>query len=170
MRLSVNLLVFPLVMALGGCASPEQLHPVPIAGGKLLGIGPNSGKANGYEIQQSAITPGTQERQVFYEFALSLPPDTTLKRVRVDDISDEQASLLIDDRKPWQEDRRWHARTSTLDAADHRLLWIFTVTPSMRVYRFIVSDATDRETILYQVVPYPDWIKSAIRRRWGEKY
>jgi hypothetical protein len=170
MRLPVTLLIALLPLAFGGCASSEQLHPVPIAGGKMLGIGPNSNKANGYQILQAVILPGTVDRQLYYEFTLGVPPDTNLKRVQVDDISDEQGSQLIDDPNPWQENRLWHAKTSPLAATDPLLKWVLTVTPSMRVYRFTVTDAAGRKTVLYQVAPFPDWMKSSIRQKLGEKY
>ena len=176
MRQFLFALFVPLLLALGGCASStDAMRPVPIIGGHMLGIpfgphGPLPGKANGYEVLLVDTAPGPKDRQIIYRIALSLPPGVKLLRVQVDDISEEQHGLLVDDQHPWQTDDRWHIETAPMNADDPQLAWIYTVIPSMRVYRFTITDSTGRETILYQASGYPDFIKAAIRRTWGEKY
>jgi hypothetical protein len=164
------------LLFLAGCGTPEStVHPVPIAGGKVVGIpfgphGPLPGRANGYEVQLAATFPGEPATKIIYKFAFTAPPQAKLKRVVVDDLSDEQNGTLIDDVQPWVDDNRWHAETKPYDAKDAALLWIYTVSPSMRVYRFTITDAAGKESVLYQITPYPTYIKAAIRSTWGEKY
>jgi len=168
-------IVFLLLLA--GCSSPsEGMRPVPITGGRSILIpfgpqGPRPGKADGYEVLHAGAAPGAQARQTIYQFACSAPPGAALQRIQVDDISEEQPSPLIDDQQPWlSENHLWHMDTAPLNADDPRLAWIYTVTPTMRVYRFTITDKAGHKSYLYQAVGYPDFIKSAIRRQWGEKY
>lgn len=175
MKSSATLLVLSVCL-FAGCSSTDNLRPIPIAGGKLVGIpfdshGPMNGKANGYEIRGANAVPGATATQVVYRFAFTAPPGVTLKRVVVDDISDEQSYPgLIDDDKPWLDGNVWKGETPPFDNKDPNLKWVYTVTPSMRVYRFTITDSAGVTTILYQVTGYPPFIKAAMRFSWGEKY
>jgi len=176
MRLTLPACLVPAVLLLAGCASPtDQLRPVPVAGGHVIGIafgprGPLPGKADGYTVLGAISQPSPQGHQIIYQFAFSAPPGAALKRVQVDDISDEKSSPLIDDTHPWLSDNVWHMETSPMASDDPRLSWIFTVTPSMRVYRFTLTDQAGHTTIMHQLTGYPDFIKAVIRSKWGEKY
>jgi hypothetical protein len=176
MRRPFDWLILPLLLVLAGCGTPgDQMRPVPIAGGRVVDIpfgpgGPRAGRANGYEVKQANLAPGAQEREVIYQFAFTSLPGAELKSVQVEDISDDKAYPLIDDQHPWLTDNRWHAETRPIAATDPRLAWVYQVVPSMRVYRFTLIDTADRRSVLYQLAVYPDFIKSAIRRKWGEKY
>jgi len=175
MRFSSVLLIVSLVL-LAGCSSTDApLTPVAIAGGKVVGIpigrnGPQPGRSNGYEVIYAAIVPGEQVTQLVYKFAFSAPPSVKLTRVVVDDISDEQSSPMIDDSQPWLDQNLWRSERKPLDCKDPLLAWIYTVTPSMRVYRFLITDSTGKQTTLYQLTGYPPYVKSAMRHSFGEKY
>jgi hypothetical protein len=170
-------LLFVSLLLFTACSSPtDNLRPIPIAGGKVVGIafgpqGPMPGKGNGYEVQYAASVPGTTKTELIYKFAFTAPPSTTLKRVVVDDISDEQSAPgLIDEQKPWLDGNLWKGETKPYDIKDPLLAWAYTVTPSMRVYRFTITDSTGAQTILYQLTGYPQFMKAAMRFSWGEKY
>jgi hypothetical protein len=170
-----KLTLLSLVLILAGCAATEQLQPVPISGGRLLGVkvgphGPLPGSANGFEVVRSNLAPAAQDNQAIYQFGFVAPPGTSLQRVQIEDISDEDDAPLVDDQKPWLEQNLWHIETAPLDCKDPKLSWVFTVTTSLRVYRFIVTETSGRKTSMYQVVGYPNFAKAAIRSKWGEKY
>ncbi len=176
-RFSAALFVASLLL-LAGCSSTPAttMHPVPIAGGKLVGIpfgpgGPQPGRANGYEVLYAIAVPGEKTTQVVYKFGFTAPPSTKLQRVVVDDISDEQSSAMIDDGQPWLDEKNmWRGEMKPLENKDPLLAWIYTVTPSMRVFRFTITDAAGKQTTLYQLTAFPPYIKSAMRYSWGEKY
>ena len=172
---SIGLLLVASLFLAGCGTSDVVVRPVFIAGGKLVGIpfgphGPMPGKADGYLVEYAATVPGAVATQLIYKFAFVAPPATSLKHVVVDDISDEQSGTLIDDQNPWLEENRWHAETRPYEVKDPLLAWAFTVTPSLRVYRFTITDAAGKQTILYQVTGYPEFMKAAMRSSWGEKY
>jgi len=174
MRIFASLLLVSLLIFVG-CATTDPIRPVPIAGGKVVGIpfgphGPLPGRANGYEVVYAASVPGPVSTQLVYKFAFKAPPGVKLKRVVVDDISDEQNGTLIDDLQPWLDDNYWRGETKAIENKDPLLAWIYTVTPSMRVYRFSVTDSNDKVAIMYQITGYLPAVKGAIRASWGEKY
>jgi hypothetical protein len=175
MKSSAFLLVLSALL-FAGCSTTDNLRPVNIAGGKVVAIpfgphGPINGAANGYEVQFASSVPGASATKLVYKFGFSAPAGVTLKRVVVDDISDEQNfPALIDDRKPWVDGNMWHGESQPFDNKDPILKWVYTVTPSTRVYRFTITDSTDKKTYLYQVVGYPPFVKAAMRFSWGEKY
>lgn len=173
-RLTAGLALVSFLL-LTGCGTTDNLRPVPIAGGKVVGIafgprGPLPGKADGYEVLYAASVPGKESKELVYKFGFSTPPGVKLKHVVVDDISDEQSSSLINDEQPWVDEHGWRGETKPLDAKDPLLAWIYTVTPSARVYRFTITDTTGKQTVLYQMTGYPEFMKAAIRFSWGEKY
>ena len=169
-------LLFLPALFFAGCSTTDNLRPVTIAGGKVVPIpfgphGPINGASNGYEVQYASSIPGATPTKIVYKFAFTAPAGVTVKRVVVDDISDEQScAALIDDRKPWIEGNLWHGESQPFDAKDPLLKWVYTVTPSTRVYRFTITDSADKKTFLYQVVGYAQFVKAAMRFSWGEKY
>ena len=132
--------------------------------------GPRHGQANGYEVIQSIVAPGANDRQIVYQFAFTAPPAATLRRVQIDDISEDQSGALIDVENPPLLANLWQIATAPLEATDPLVKWVYTVTPSLRVYRFTITDAAGQRTVLHQLAVYPDYFKAAIRRKWGEKY
>ncbi len=176
MKLFPGLLLFS-VLFFSACDTPtEKLRPVQIAGGKVVPIpfgpgGPINGKSNGYEVKYAVTVPIADTKSLNYKFSFTAPPGAKLERVVIDDISDEQSSSLYEESKPWlDEHNEWKGETRVYDYKDPLLAWVYTVTPSMRVYRFTITDSTGKKTYLYQVTGYPDFIKAAMRFSWGEKY
>jgi hypothetical protein len=174
MRPSRCRLIVLLLLALGGCVVPDEMRTVPISEGRVVDIpmgpqGPRNGRGNGYEVLHVWFSPGVPDREIIYQFAVSVPPAVTLQSVKVEDISDEHAYLLIDDQHPWVTDGHWMIDTLPIKAEDPRLGWVYHITPSLRVYRFTIIDSANRRTVLYQVATFSNGFKYAIRHKWGEK-
>ena len=162
---------------MAGCASPEVIRRIPISGGQVASFsfgpkGAEPGRANGYEIKEALLMPGTDAKDVVHRFAVSTPPGTNLKRVQIEDVSEEDgpAFSLVDDSSPTITNGSYQASSAALHAGAPQLQWIYTITTTMRVYRFTLFDAAGRKTEILHVTGYPDFIKSAIRMKWGEKY
>jgi hypothetical protein len=173
-RLSPILLLVSLFLA--GCAAPEVIRLITITGGKPVqfSFGPNGaapGRANGYEVRLATVLPAKDPKEIYYQFAFTAPAGAVLKRVQIEDVSEEAAAFpLVDDAAPKLNGNRWQADSATLQAGDARLAWVYTIQTTMRVYRFTLTDAAGTRTEMLQVVGYPDFLKSAIRMKWGEKY
>ena len=165
-----------LALAFAGCASPEALGKFKISGGRevTFSFGPKGaepGRANGYEVRAAALLPAAETKDVFYQFALTAPAGANVKRVQVEDVSEEAAAFpLVDDPAPALTGDRWQANSATLAADNPHLAWVYTIQTSMRIYRFTVTDAAGNRTEMLHVVGYPDFVKSVVRKKWGEKY
>lgn len=170
-------ILFLSVLIFSGCGAPTvEKRPVPIAGGKLIGIpfgphGPESGKADGYEVIYALSVPVENTKALVYKFGFSAPAGAKLERVVIDDISDEQSSVMMDETKPWLDEKNeWKGETKPFDYKNPLLAWAYTVTPSLRVYRFTITNSEGKKTVMYQLTGYPDFVKKAMRFSWGEKY
>lgn len=176
MRSFIALLFAIGTIALGtGCQSGSVSAVVPIAGGGKITVpmtrgGPPPAEADGFRVDRATISPSKDARELRYEFILQALKQSDLKRIRIDDISDETAVTLVDDDSPKFADGKWEAKTEMISADDPRLKWVFQITPSIRVFRFALTHADGRLTTLDQVSTYPQVVKQAIRTAWGEKY
>lgn len=175
LRPTLALLLLAIVFA--GCASPEVIRLIPITGGKVVpfSFGPKGaepGRANGYEVQFVTLLPAPADaKETFYQLAFTAPTGAVVKRVQIEDVSEEAAAFpLIDDQAPKLTGNRWQADSATVRAGDAHLAWVLTIQTTMRVYRFTITDAAGKRTEMLHVVGYPDFIKTVMRQKWGEKY
>ena len=149
---------------------------ITITGGKPVVFsfgakGAEPGRANGYEVQIAALLPAADAKEIYYQFAFTAPAGADVKRVQVEDVSDEAAAFpLIDDRAPKLTGNRWQGDSPAVRAGDPHLAWALTIQTSMRVYRFTITDAAGTRTEMLHVVGYPDFIKTVLRKKWGENY
>lgn len=173
-RSAFALLLLPLLFA--GCASPEVKRLITITGGKAVpfSFGPKGaepGRANGYEVQLATLLPAHDAKEIFYQFAFTAPAGAAVKRVQVEDVSEEAAAFpLIDDQAPKLTGNRWQADSATVRAGEAHLTWVLTIQATMRVYRFTITDTAGKRTEMLHVAGYPDFMKTVIRQKWGEKY
>ena len=163
------------ILAFGGCQTGSVSAVVPTAGGGHITVpmargGPPPAEAEGYRVERATISPAKDARELRYEFTLLALQPPGLRRIQIEDISDETAAPLVDDQNPQFSESRWQAKTEMIPAEDPRLRWIFQITPSLRVFRFTFTLADGRRITLDQVSTYPPIVKQAVRNAWGEKY
>ncbi len=171
----LTLLTVPLFCWLAGCQTGEVAKVVPISGGGTITVpltrdGLKPGAGGGYEVAGSVLEPGKDARDAFYAFGLIAHVEPALRRIQVQDISDETAATLVDDTNPKFEKRLWHIKTDTISADDPRMKWVFQITPSLRVYHFILTRNDGTEISFNHIAMYPPMMKAVMRSRWGEKY
>lgn len=165
-----------LVVLIAGCTTPEVKRIITISGGKpvVFSFGPKGaepGRANGYEVQIAALLPAADAKEIYYQFAITAPAGANVKRVQIEDVSEEAAAFpLIDDQAPKLTGNRWQGDSPTVRAGEPHLSWVLTIQTSMRVYRFTITDAAGTRTEMLHVVGYPDFIKTVLRKKWGESY
>ena len=118
-----------------------------------------------------ALLPAADAKEIYYQFAFTAPAGANVKRVQIEDVSEEAAAFpLIDDQAPKLTGNRWQGDSATVRAGDAHLAWALTIQTSMRVYRFTITDAAGTRTEMLHVVGYPDFIKTVLRKKWGESY
>jgi len=134
MRSFLALLFLVGIIAFGsGCQSGSVSAVVPIAGGGTINVpmtrgGPPPAEGDGFKVDRATIAPSRDARELRYEFALQALKQPDLKRIRIDDMSDETAVTLIDDGAPQFSDGKWLAKTDMISADDQKLKWIFQIT------------------------------------------
>ena len=171
-----TLLALLLALGLAGCATPEVIRLITVSGGKTLqfSFGPKGaepGRANGYEVRLATLVPSADGQEIGYTFEFTAPAGATLARVQIDDVSEETAAFpMVDDATPKLTGDRWNGSSPTLRAGHAELQWIYTITTTLRVYRFTITDAAGRKTEMHHVMAYPDFVKAVIRQKWGANY
>jgi hypothetical protein len=175
MRLSLAVVSLPLVLLVAACQSGDVKVKVPISGGGEIAVpltreGPPPGQADGYKVDVATLQPAQENREAFYKFGLVANHEPALRRIRIEDISDEKAALLADVTDPKFTDRHWTVETETMTTDDPRLQWVFQITMSMRVYRFTLTRTDGTDVSFNHIAVYPPFFKALIRSKWGEKY
>lgn len=147
---------------------------VPIAGGGKVAVpfgknGVEFTKGDGVQIESAASTLDA-EKKLVYNFAFRDAKARALRRVVVEDMSDDSPTLLVEDNAPILDQGRWSGSSRAFAWGEPELRWIATISHTMRVYRFTITFADGEKLVLDQGSLYPNVLKSAIRHAWGENY
>jgi hypothetical protein len=170
LTLSLGALLF-----MAGCATKEYTYNTVVSGGEqlhfsIVGGRPAPATADGIKILEAGLRPDAQLKKVLYGFHFSDTGGHSLQSVRVEDVSETEAVLLLEDLQPKMVDHQWNGTTRLFEADDPALKWVFYVNDSVRVYRFSITFADGRKLILNQAAMVPGWVKMTIRHMFGEKY
>ena len=119
----------------------------------------------------AANSTQSPDKKFAYHFAFTDTRKRALRQVRVEDVSDEKATLLLDQANPTLSARgQWIGDPEPLVPTDPRLTWLATVSDSVRVARFTLTFADGQTLTLLQGTLYPAGLKSAIRHAFGQNY
>lgn len=159
---------------LAGCQTGEVKAVLPLADGNQITMPiatpPPRGEGGGYHVDQAMVMPPTANHELCYGFGVVADKTPALRRIQIDDVTDEAIVPLIDDQSPKFNGNKWEAKTDLMGPEDPRLKWIFQITGSMRVYRFTLTPSDGPSVSFYHVVPYAPVVKAVIRNALGEKY
>lgn len=165
-----------LLAVAAGCASKVFSYATTVSGGEQLRFTFEAGraapvKAEGFQILDAGIRPDMETKKVVCGFLFfDENPNRALQSVRVEDVTEEQPVLLIDDLAPKVEKQRWSGLTKQFGAESPEIKWVFYIADSVRVYRFTITTADGRKVVLHQAAMVPAWVKGVIRAMFGEKY
>ena len=167
------LLVISAVLT--GCQTGEVKAILPLADGNQITMpimqkAPPRGEGGGYQALEALLLPPNADHALSYGFTLRAQNEPDLKRIQIDDVTDESIEPLLDDSTPKFDKQLWHGKTDPIAADDARLKWVYQITGSMRVYRFTLTRTNGEKISFYHVSPYAPFIKAAIRSALGEKY
>lgn len=148
---------------------------VPIAGGGTARVplsknGVPMTSEDGIEITAAGITINPDKKPV-YTLGFKDTRHRVLRQVRVEDVSDDAAIALVDDKEPKSSAAgEWSANTDPMGATDRRLKWLETVSNSTRVFRFTLTFADGRTQTLLQGMQIGAPTKAALRGILGLNY
>jgi hypothetical protein len=146
-----------------------------VAGGEKIRVALARGATapttdDGVQIQVANFTVN-KDKKIVYVFAFNDSRGRALRSVRVDDVSDEAAVMLVDDAQPKLEPAgTWHRETEPLEFDDAKVGWFTTISNSLRVFRFTLTFSDGRKLVLHQGMLYPAVLKESVRRTFGLNY
>jgi hypothetical protein len=99
-----------------------------------------------------------------YWFGFVLKHPIQMTRVRVEDLTDKQPVLLVDDRAPSVTRNRWTGGTHTVPMTPGNFPWMFDDFVTKRLFRITVSTMDQGEISLEQPAKFNVATKKLLRR------
>jgi hypothetical protein len=164
-------------VVVGGCATGEYAFVTRVSTGERIQIpikngAPLHAKSGTIEIAYVGVQPGlspeNKDKHFIYYFLVWENSGKAPRSIRVEDISDEKAVLMLEDLAPKLSPlKRWGAATRPYTAADPDMHWVSYVDDSMRVFRFTIINSEGQKIVLDQGWYLPTWAKATIRKALG---
>ncbi|MEY2562805.1 MAG: hypothetical protein QOH88_998 [Verrucomicrobiota bacterium] len=96
-----------------------------------------------------------------YGFMFLLKQPIQMTRVRVEDITDKQPVLLIDDHTPKIADNRWKGNTRAVSMSREEFPWMFDGATTKKLFRITIFTIDQGEIVLEQPATY-----DATAKKW----
>lgn len=171
---------FVVLMALvgfgaAGCATSEYRYSKVVSGGERLTFRMVKGrmddmKVDEFEGRSPIILPDKDQKKISYAFGIHVASSTPPKHVRVEDVSDEQPILLLDDANPQLVKAYWRGQSAWYGVDAPEINWVTFLGESVRVYRFTITAADGRTVVLHQAMVVPAFQKAMMRALLGKDY
>lgn len=160
---------------LAGCASGEYTYVKTTSYGDKLRIplikgAPERAKKDGIQILQAILLPGggKEKKQAVYMFSFVDTSGVKPTAVRVEDVSDEQPMVLLEDNAPkLNAEGVWVNEPRLMEPTDPAIKWVSYVGETFRVFRFTITKPDGREVVLHQGMSIPAWMKLSMRKTLG---
>jgi hypothetical protein len=168
--LSALPLVVLSVAWLTGCASSPSRLSVPIAGGQTVhlereGTGFKHAENDRIIIAEASLQAVNLDGKNYlrWNFVLKPKQTTTLNMIRIEDVTDDAALIMVNDVAPQLEDGKWTETAGLMDVSGPSARWLFQANESIRVFRITINEMDGQSEVLYQGVQYTPASKEAIR-------
>jgi hypothetical protein len=148
---------------------PEYKYVTKISGGQriefsLTGGGPTPVKEAGLAVASAQFIGPPHNGMTFMGFVLKNESGQELKKVLVEDVSDESPVKILEDASPKMVNGVWRGISQPIRSDAAPFEWLAYLDASNRVYRFTVTLADGRTIALNQLSMFPAWIKEGMRR------
>jgi hypothetical protein len=158
-----------------GCATSEYRYSKVVAGGERLTFRMVKGrmddmKVDEFEGRSPVVLPDKGQKKISYAFGIHVDSPTPPKHVRVEDVSDEQPILLLEDASPQLNKQYWRAQSAWYGVDAPEINWVTFLGESVRVYRFTITAADGRTVVLHQGMVVPAFQKVMMRHLLGKDY
>lgn len=158
-----------------GCATSEYRYSKVVAGGERLTFRMVKGrmddmKVDEFEGRSPIILPDKDQKKISYAFGLHVASSTPPRQVRVEDVSDEQPILLLEDTNPQLGKTFWRGESPWYGVDAPEINWVTFLGESVRVYRFTIIAADGRTVVLHQAMVVPAFQKAMMRHLLGKDY
>jgi hypothetical protein len=165
------LMVLLLVLWCGGCTSSSPRLSVPIAGGESVSLGREGAGFKPAENDRVAITDAALQTvnldgNPYVRWAFSIQPKQSveLSAIRIEDVTDPEPLLLVNDVAPQpQYGGKWTETAGLMEFSSASVRWLDEPKETVRVFRFTINEVDGRSYVLYQGVLFAPAAKEAIR-------
>jgi hypothetical protein len=155
---------------LTGCASSSSRLSVPIAGGQSVhlerqGTGFKNAENDRVIMTEASLQAVNLDGKNYlrWNFAITPKQTTTLNMIRIEDVSDSAALIMVNDVAPRLDAGKWTETAGLMDVSGPSVRWLFQPKESVRVFRITISEIDGQSEVLYQGVQYTPASKEAIR-------
>lgn len=161
-----------LIAGFAGCAAQAPAVKLRIAGGEKIMVdlgrgGVIEGESKEVKVGVAGFMTNTQAKKGFYVFGLELKTMPALISMKVEDVTDDNVVLLVDDRSPKLAGRIWRWATPLQSPDEKTLRWIQEIDDSFRVYRFTIALSDGRQLVLHHAAFYPAFAKEHMKFELG---
>jgi hypothetical protein len=167
---TLSLVVLPIVWLTSCTSSPSRLS-VPIAGGQAVPLERQGTQFKQAEndriiITQASLQAVNLDGKNYLRWNFVITPKqttTTLNTIRIEDVSDSAALIMVHDVAPQLDGGKWTETAGLMDVSGPSVRWLFQPNESVRVFRVTVNEMDGQSAVLYQGVQYTPAAKEAIR-------
>jgi hypothetical protein len=166
---ALSAVVLPVVWLTSCASSPSRLS-VPIAGGQTVrlerqGTGFKHAENGRIIISEASLQAVNLDGKNYlrWNFAITPKQTTTLSLIRIEDVSDSTALIMVNDVAPQLEAGHWTETGGLMDVSGPSVRWLYQPNESVRVFRITISEMDGQSEVLYQGVKYTPASKEAIR-------
>jgi hypothetical protein len=163
-----------VLLLLLGCARQPITEVVTVSGGQnlrftRLGTGFVKAESDRFVVDEAGLTTYRTEGKNFvrWQFAILPKANSALQRIKIEDVTDENPVLILDDRAPIVEERRWTRQSDLIRASTRSIPWLFDFERTTRVLRFTVRETSGKTSTLYQAVLFTPKAKKDFRVLMG---
>ena len=166
-----NLLI-ALLLGLSGCATQGPSVKLMISGGEKITLDMSRGGVVGPEIKELKVGSAgyllnSKEKKGFYIFSIEFKADVKPQSIKIEDVSDKKAQILVDDPAPKLTGRIWRHDCPPVGPDDPGMGWVHEIDDSFRTYRYSVTLSDGRFLSFYHVAFYPSFSKIHFRKELG---
>jgi hypothetical protein len=166
---TLSAVVLPAVLLTGCASSPSRLS-VPIAGGQTVrlerqGTGFKHAENDRIIITEASLQAVNLDGKNYlrWNFVITPKQTTTLNMIRIEDVSDSAALIMVNDVAPQLDAGKWTETAGLMDVSGPSVRWLFQANESVRVFRITINEMDGQSAVLYQGVLYTPASKEAIR-------
>lgn len=171
MRISCLCLV-TVALIFAGCASQLSAVRLRVAGGQRIIVdmqrgGLVEGEKREVKVRMGGFMLNSEGKNGIYLFTLEFNAGDIPRLVKIEDVSDDKARILIEDQAPKLLKQIWAWKSEPQSPTAESLQWIHEIDDSFRVFRFTVELVDGRKFVQHQVSYYPAFVKARICKGLG---
>lgn len=162
------------ILLLSGCAHQPMTEIIAVSGGQNLrftrvGAGFVKAENERFVVDEAGLTTYRTGGKNFvrWQFAIMPKRETAPQEVKIEDVTNDNPVLILEDRAPRIDERRWSRQSDLIRANTQSIPWLFEFVRTTRVFRITVRETNGKTSVLYQAVLFTPKAKKDFRVLMG---